>query len=139
MHNSRPNWITRAQKAVVSFIKGLGNRGEVVIPFIDSVEEGQRPAVSSFITNTGATNEDIANFKSFDEFLAGYKPKTQAVDWTSTLDADHKALVGVKGWKTPADTIKGYSELEKEPYQNIALPYTGFKITFTTILLMGIE
>lgn len=33
----------------------------------------------------------------------------------------------------------GYSELDKEPYQNIALPYTGFKITFNTILLMGVE
>ena len=35
--------------------------------------------------------------------------------------------------------FEGYSQLDKEPYQNIALPYTGFKITFSTILLMGVE
>lgn len=83
------------------------------IPFIESVSEEQRPAVESFITNTGATEEELANYSSFDEFLADYKPKTQTVDWTSTLGEEEKALLGIKGWKTPADPIKGYKELEK--------------------------
>ena len=108
---------------VVKFIKDLGERGEVVIPFIESVSEGQRPAVASFITNAGATTEDIAGYKSFDEFLSGYKPKVPSSDWTSTLEPDHKTVVGVKGWKTPADAIKGYSELEKlVGHEKIAMP-----------------
>ena len=123
MHNSRPHWITRAQTVVKSIGKFLGNnRGEVVIPFIDSVEEAQRPAVTTFITNSGATTEDLANFKSMDEFMTGYKPKSQG-DWTTSLDADHKALVGVKGWKTPGDAIKSYSEIEKlVGHEKIAMP-----------------
>jgi len=94
----------------------------VVIPFIESVAEESRPAVTSFITNSGATTEDIANYKSFDEFLTGYKPKVQG-DWTTSLEPEHRTLVGVKGWKTPGDTIKGYSELEKlVGHEKIAMP-----------------
>jgi len=125
MDNITPLWISNAQKALKSFFKKLGNRGEVVIPFIESVAEESRPAVESFITNSGATSEDVAGFKSFDEFLSGYKPKAPAAqgDWTTSLDAEHKALVGVKGWKTPGDTIKGYSELEKlVGHEKIAMP-----------------
>jgi hypothetical protein len=85
---------------------------EVVIPFIDSVAEEQRPAVETFIANTGVTSEDIAGYKTFDEFMSGYKPKATP-DWIGTLEPDHKATVGVKGWKTPGDAIKSYHELEK--------------------------
>ena len=119
MDNFTPKWISKALK----FLVDLGNRGEVVIPFIDSVAEEQRPAVTSFITNSGATTEDVAGFKSFDEFLSGYKPKAQTADWTSTLGEEEKALVGIKGWKTPVDPIKGYKELEKlVGHEKIAMP-----------------
>jgi hypothetical protein len=77
------------------------------------VEETQRPAVTQFITNTGATTQDIAGYKSFDEFLSGYKPKAAAPDWTSSLEPEHKTLLGIKGWKTPVDVVKSYGELEK--------------------------
>jgi hypothetical protein len=98
--------------------------GNLAPEWISEVQETQRPAVESFINNSGATQEDLAGFKSFDEFLSGYKPKTQPVDWTSTLDADHKALVGVKGWKTPQDAIKSYKELEHlVPAEKIAMPF----------------
>jgi len=95
---------------------------EIVIPFIDTVAEESKPAVTQFIANSGATTEEIANFKSLDEFLSGYKPKAQG-DWTTSLEAEHKALLGVKGWKTPGDAIKGYSELEKlVGHEKIAMP-----------------
>jgi len=132
MDNIAPQWISNAQiksGTMVRFLGKLGRlfgneRGEVVIPFIDSVAEEQRPAVETFITNTGATNEDLAGFKTYDEFLSGYKPKApSAPDWIGMLEPDHKALVGVKGWKTPSDTIKGYSELEKlVGHEKIAMP-----------------
>ena len=123
MHNSRPNWITRAQKVVSKFLVDLGNRGEVVIPFIDSVAEEQRPAITSFITNAGATTEDVAGYKTFDEFLSGYKPKAQSTDWVGALPEDQRAVVGTKGWKTPSDTIKSYHELEKlVGTEKIAMP-----------------
>jgi len=123
MDNICPKWITNAQKFL--FQRFSNNRGEVVIPFIDSVEETQRPAVTNFITNSGATTEDLAGFDSFDKFLSEYKPKApaQTGDWTTSLPDDHKALVKVKGWKNPADTIKGYSELEKlVGHEKIAMP-----------------
>jgi hypothetical protein len=98
--------------------------GELVIPFIESVAEESRPAVTTFIQNTGATNEDIASYKTFDEFMTGYKPKpASAPDWNSTLPEEEKAFVGVKGWKSPVDTIKGYRELEKlVGHEKIAMP-----------------
>lgn len=97
---------------------------ELVIPFIESVSEEQRPAVTSFITNSGATTEDLAGYDSFDKFLSEYKPKANDKgDWTTSLEADHKALVGVKGWKTPADAIKSYAEVEKlVGHAKIAMP-----------------
>lgn len=99
-------------------------RGEVVIPFLDSVDESQRASVSQFVTNSGATSEDIANYKSFDEFLSGYKPKPQsAPDWTSNLSPEQKSILGVKGWKSPTDILTGYSELEKlVGHEKIAMP-----------------
>lgn len=97
---------------------------ELVIPFIESVSKEQRPAVTSFVTNSGATTEDLAGYDSFDKFLSEYKPKANDKgDWTTSLEADQKALVGVKGWKTPRDTIKSYTELEKlVGHEKIALP-----------------
>jgi len=38
---------------------------------------------------------------------------TPSADWTSGLDDAGKQLLSVKGWKTPADAIKSYSNLEK--------------------------
>ena len=113
MDNFSPLWIRKAHEVANFLFKGLCNeRGEVVIPFIESVAEESRPAVTNFITSSGVTSEDIANYKTFDEFLSGYKPK-QAGDWTSSLEAGHRELVNVKGWKTPGEILKGYSELEK--------------------------
>ncbi len=34
-------------------------------------------------------------------------------DWKATLPPDTQKMVAIKGWKTPEDAIKGYSELEK--------------------------
>lgn len=120
MGNFAPKWISEVQKAVRML---LNERGEVVIPFLDSVDEAQQGSVKAFVTNSGATQEDLASYKSFDEFLSGYKPKVTSVDWTSTLDNDQKALLGVKGWKTPSDVIKGYSGLEKlVGHEKIAMP-----------------
>jgi hypothetical protein len=98
--------------------------GELVIPFIESVAEESRPAVTTFIQNTGATNEDIASYKTLDEFMTGYKPKTpSAPEWNSALPDEEKAFVNVKGWKNPVDTIKGYRELEKlVGHEKIAMP-----------------
>jgi hypothetical protein len=97
--------------------------GNLAPEWISEVQETQRPAVESFINNSGATQEDLAGFKSFDEFLSGYKPKAQSVDWTSTLPEEEKALVRIKGWKTPVDPIKGYKELEKlVGHEKIAMP-----------------
>ena len=122
------NLLVRLGQLISPIVNGFigimrSERGEVVIPFMDSVAEEQRPAVTSFITNSGATTEDVAGFKSFDEFLSGYKPKAQTADWTSTLGEEEKALVGIKGWKTPVDPIKGYKELEKlVGHEKIAMP-----------------
>lgn len=53
----------------------------------------------------------------------GKETSPPPVDWISTLPSDQKALVGIKGWKTPTDTIKGYSELEKlVGHEKIAMP-----------------
>lgn len=113
MDNIAPRWISNARKVICFLGRRLGNnRGEVTIPFIDSVAEEERSAITTFITNSGATSEDLASYKTYDEFLSGYKPKAQG-DWVSTLPEDQRAVVGIKGWKTPSDTIKGYSELEK--------------------------
>lgn len=98
---------------------------EVIIPFIDLVAEESKPAVTSFVTNSGATTEDIAGFKTFDEFLSGYKPKVSepAGDWTTSLEAEQKALRDIKGWKTPGDAIKSYAEVEKlVGHDKIAMP-----------------
>lgn len=123
------NLLARAGQLISPMVDGFigkmkSERGEVVIPFIESIDEAQRPAVQNFVTNTGATTEDLAGYDSFDKFLAEYKPKTpNAPEWTTALEPEHKALVGVKGWKTPADTIKGYSELEKlVGHEKIAMP-----------------
>lgn len=44
-------------------------------------------------------------------------------DWTSTLDDGARQIVTIKGWKTPADAIRGYGELEKTVgADKIALP-----------------
>ena len=112
------NLTARIGQLLSPLVKGFSramksDRGEVVIPFLDSVEETQRPAVTQFITNTGAKSEDIAGYKSFDEFLSGYKPKAATPDWTSSLEPEHKTLLSIKGWKTPVDVVKSYSELEK--------------------------
>lgn len=95
----------------------------IVIPFIESVPETSRESVTTFVTNTGATAEDLKGFDSFEGFLAGYKPKAAPLDWTSTLPEEDRALLGVKGWKSPADPIKGYKELEKlVGHEKIAMP-----------------
>ena len=39
--------------------------------------------------------------------------QSQQVDWVTTLEPGHKELVTTKGWKSPGDIVKGYSELEK--------------------------
>ncbi|MFA5388873.1 MAG: hypothetical protein WC312_03865 [Candidatus Omnitrophota bacterium] len=127
--NKMVNLLARAGQLISPFIKGFirvmrNERGEVVIPFIESVAEEQRPAVTSFITNSGATTEDIASYKSFDEFLSGYKPKAPSGDWASALEPEHRTLLGVKGWKTPADIIKSYKDIEHlVPAEKIAMPY----------------
>ncbi len=99
MHNSRPNWITRAHKVIKDLGNFLGNeRGEVAIPFIDSVAPESAPAVTSFVTNMGVTTEELAPYKTFDEFLSGYKPKAPAApatpppfsgSWKKGLPADY--------------------------------------------------
>ncbi len=99
---------------------------EVVIPFINTVAEDSRPSVESFIANINATSEELAGYESLDDFLAEYKPKipqAQPADWTASLDVEHKAIVGTKGWKAPGDVIKGYHELEKlVGHEKIAMP-----------------
>ena len=68
-----------------------------VIPFIDSVAPESAPAVTSFVTNLGVTTEELAPFKTFDEFLSGYKPKVVAPpaappfsgSWKKGLPADY--------------------------------------------------
>jgi len=64
------------------------------IPFIESVAEAQRPAIETFVTNTGATEQDLAGFTTFDEFLSGYKPKMPVApafsgSWKKGLPADY--------------------------------------------------
>jgi len=128
MDNFRPSWITKAQKAIQHLWGRLcnNNKGEVVIPFIDSVAEESRPAVTNFITNTGATSEDIQGYSTFDEFLTGYKPKAAAAspgDWTSALPEDQRSILAVKGWKTPSDMLKSYTDIEKlMGHEKIAMP-----------------
>ena len=115
MDNITPKWISNAHKALKVLGRILGNeRGEVAIPFIDSVAEESRPAVTDFITNSGATTEDLAGYKTFDEFLTGYKPKpVSSPEWLTELPEEHKSLLGIKGWKKPGDIIKSYTEIEK--------------------------
>jgi hypothetical protein len=44
-------------------------------------------------------------------------------DWTTTLDDGGRQIVTIKGWKSPADAVKGYGELEKTVgLDKIALP-----------------
>jgi len=98
-------------------------KGKVVIPFLESVAEESKPAVEKFVASTGITSEEIANFKTFDEFLSAYKPKTQSGDWISTLPEEQRAVVGIKGWKTPSDMLKSYNEVEKlVGLEKIAMP-----------------
>lgn len=116
MDNSRPNWITRAQKAIgASFIRMMrSEKGQVTIPFIDSVDEGLKPAVTNFITNSGATSEEIAGFNSFDEFLSGYKSKAPVVtDWREGLDVAIKEHPSLKTFKTSGDLAKSWVEAQK--------------------------
>lgn len=68
----------RILDAVKKFVIGLGERGEVAIPFIESVDEDSREAVTSFVNNSGATSEDVKGYKSLNEFMTGYKPKAAA-------------------------------------------------------------
>lgn len=65
----------RILNAVKKFLIGLGKKGEVAIPFIETVAEESRPVVTDFINKAGITSEEIANFKTFNEFLTGYKIK----------------------------------------------------------------
>jgi hypothetical protein len=96
----------------------------IVIPFIESVPDESKESVTSFVTNSGATAEELKGYDTFDKFLSGYKPKSQqSLDWTATLPEEDRALLGIKGWKNPSDTIKGYKELEKlVGHDKIAMP-----------------
>jgi hypothetical protein len=58
-----------------------------------------------------------------DTQAAAQATQSQAVDWVGALPEDLRGVVSIKGWKTPADTIKSYSELEKlVGHEKIALP-----------------
>lgn len=99
MDNFTPQRISKARRFLNYMIRVLGNeRGEVAIPFIESVPAESVPAVTSLITNLGVTQEELAPFKTFDEFMAGYKPKAPAAtpappafsgSWKKGLPADY--------------------------------------------------
>lgn len=101
MDNHRPFWITMAQRAVRML---SNNRGEV--------NAGDPPA-----------GDPPAGDPPSGDPPAPLPPPAAPVDWTETLPAEQKALLGVKGWKAPQDIIKGYSELEKlVGHEKIAMP-----------------
>lgn len=47
-------------------------------------------------------------------------------DWTTSLAPDHRTLVQTKGWKSPAEALASYANLEKSVgYDKVALPPKG--------------
>jgi len=40
-------------------------------------------------------------------------PSTPATDWTSTFDDSTRGVIQTKGWKSPADVVGSYTNLEK--------------------------
>lgn len=82
--------------------------------FLESLPEEVRSTIPQDIAQDPA----FANINTIGDLMKGYKEKSSApapapADWTSGLSEDQKAILQVKGWKTPADTIKSYAELEK--------------------------
>uniref|UniRef100_A0A6M3LLM7 Putative capsid assembly protein n=1 Tax=viral metagenome TaxID=1070528 RepID=A0A6M3LLM7_9ZZZZ len=143
MDNFSPNGTTKAQvwSKVLRFFNLDNERGELAIPFIESVAEESREAVTEYITNTGLSNEEIAKFDSFDNFLKGHggivkdkltaaevrakelEDKVKSSDAIGALSEDQKAVMTTKGWKTIGDAITSYSELEKlVGHEKIAMP-----------------
>lgn len=93
----------------------------VTIPFLESVPEASRQSVQTLVGNLGATTEDLASFKTFDEFATGFKPKappTAAMtSWKKALPPDLANSTTIQKFD---DTVEGlgkqiesYSQLEK--------------------------
>ena len=104
------------------FRRRFNNRGEVVIPFMESVAEDQRPAVESFVTNSGATTEDLSGYGTFNDFLSGYKPKAPepaagGTTWKENLSGDMRGNPLLQKFEdTPEGLGKAFGshiELEK--------------------------
>jgi len=76
--------------------------------------------VDNSVTDTANAEEQA---KTDVEEKVEDKPVEKVGDWTSGLDDNQKQLLAVKGWKTPADVMKSYSEVEKFMGQDkIAMP-----------------
>jgi len=79
--------------------------------------------VTSTIPQELADNPAFANVNSISDLMQGYLSNTTAdvtpptppevPDWTSGLEEGQKSMLETKGWKTPADIVKSYSEIEK--------------------------
>ena len=87
------NLLAHIGQLISPMVKKLqSEKGEVIIPFMETVPEASRPSVETLVTNLGATTEELAGFKSFDEFAAGYKPKapepSKITSWKKSLTAD---------------------------------------------------
>lgn len=53
-------------------------------------------------------------------------PRAAPSSWIDGLDADHRRVAELKGWKTPGDAVKGYAHLEKAlGADKLALPAKG--------------
>lgn len=125
MDNFRPMWITKAREVGQSIMNMLGNeRGEIIIPFMDTVPEGQADSIGGFVEGIGATTESLAAYKTYDEFVSGYKapsPAAAAVPdnnkWKAGLGEDlSKSPTLEKFEDTPEGLVKAtesYVSLEK--------------------------
>lgn len=74
-----------------------------------------------------SNDPSLANFNTIGDLVKGHvELSKKPVEWTSGLDEGQKTLLTAKGWKTPADILKSYSDIEKYMgHDKIAMPRKG--------------
>jgi len=79
--------------------------------------EGLPQEVLDSIPQEAMNDPSMVGYNNFGDLIKGHnehaKKAGQAPEWTSGLDDAQKTLLQTKGWKTPGDVFKSYSDIEK--------------------------
>jgi len=79
--------------------------------------EGLPQEVIDSVSQEELNNPAMAGYNNIGELIKGHNAHaTKAAtppEWTSGLDEGQKTLLDTKGWKTPGDLMKSYTDIEK--------------------------